>query len=252
MLINTVILFLRDALPIFVLLSLLRVYVGTPWKQLSLGFATGILLAAVVVLNQHLISQWSFGAGYELLKSLTLICAYLMSAWLIINNRNSVFWLAGAVVAVFVVPRSAEFSIYVVGFWLQKDALVPIVLGTTLGLGICISVAILLDVILGSVKRRYLVQFTFSLFIAGQVANVVLLLQQIDWLTDPGPLWNMSAFISDESEYGHLLKVLIGYEAAPSSYYLSTLCFALLLPFAIRAIRLTFKRQKVSNLENQT
>ncbi|ABG39170.1 hypothetical protein Patl_0641 [Paraglaciecola sp. T6c] len=252
MLINTVILFLRDALPIFVLLSLLRVYVGTPWKQLSLGFATGILLAAVVVLNQHIISQWSFGAGYELLKSLTLICAYLMSAWLIINNRNSVFWLAGAVVAVFVVPRSAEFSIYVVGFWLQKDALVPIVLGTTLGLGICISVAILLDVILGSVKRRYLVQFTFSLFIAGQVANVVLLLQQIDWLTDPGPLWNMSAFISDESEYGHLLKVLIGYEAAPSSYYLSTLCFALLLPFAIRAIRLTFKRHKVSNLENHT
>lgn len=252
MLINTVILFLRDALPIFVLLSLLRVYVGTPWKQLSLGFATGILLAAVVVLNQQIISQWSFGAGYELLKSLTLICAYLMSAWLIINNRNSVFWLAGAVVAVFVVPRSAEFSIYVVGFWLQKDALVPIVLGTTLGLGICISVAILLDVILGSVKRRYLVQFTFSLFIAGQVANVVLLLQQIDWLTDPGPLWNMSAFISDESEYGHLLKVLIGYEAAPSSYYLSTLCFALLLPFAIRAIRLTFKRHKVSNLENQT
>lgn len=252
MLINTVILFLRDALPIFVLLSLLRVYVGTPWIQLSLGFAVGILLAAVVVLNQHIISQWAFGAGYELLKSLTLICAYLMSAWLVINNRSGVFWLAGVVVAIFVVPRSAEFSVFVVGFWFQKDALIPIVLGTTLGLGICISVAILLDVVLGGVKRLYLVRLSFSLFIAGQVANVVLLLQQIDWLADPGPLWNMSAFVSDESEYGHLLKVLIGYEAAPSSYYLSTLFFALLLPFVIRAIRLSSQRHKISNLENQT
>ncbi|MEH6709655.1 hypothetical protein [Paraglaciecola polaris] len=251
MLINTVVLFLRDALPIFVLLSLLRVYASPKWRHLLAGVGVGIMLAALVVANQHTVSQWYQGSGYELLKCITLITAYMLAAWLIIKEPKHVYWLAATIVAVFVVPRSADFSVFVVGFWFQKDALVPILLGTTLGLGICVSVAVLLDVLLSSVTKSAVVRTAFALFVAGQIANVILLLQQIDWLADPGPLWNMGVIIADESEYGHLLKVLIGYEAAPSSFYLLTLFIALLLPLLMRAIRLYVQRNSRSKPEYQ-
>ncbi|WP_339767422.1 high-affinity iron transporter [uncultured Paraglaciecola sp.] len=251
MLINTVVLFLRDALPIFVLLSMLRVYADTDWRYLLCGLAMGILLSTIVVVNQHTVSQWYQGAGYELLKCATLIAAYLLAARLVTTKGTRFGLLATIIVAIFVVPRSADFSVFVVGFWFQEDALSPILFGTTLGLGICISVAILVDVIFSNLNKPSITRCAFALFIAGQVANVVLLLQQIDWLTDPGPLWNINNVIADESEYGHLLKVLIGYEAAPSSFYLSTLLIALLLPLIIRSVMLSRQRAPHSTSEYQ-
>ncbi|WP_166424346.1 high-affinity iron transporter [Paraglaciecola sp. 20A4] len=251
MLINTVVLFLRDALPVFVLLSMLRVYAGTDWRYLLRGLGMGLCFSIVVVANQHTVSQWYQGAGYELLKCVTLIAAYLLAARMVIKKGKGFGLLATLIVAIFVVPRSADFSVFVVGFWFQKDALSPILFGTTLGLGICISVAILVDVLFSSLNKPGITRCAFALFIAGQVANVVLLLQQIDWLTDPGPLWNINDVIADESEYGHLLKVLLGYEAAPSSFYLLTLFSALLLPLIIRSVLLSRQRAPHSPSEYQ-
>ncbi|WP_287149792.1 hypothetical protein [Alteromonas sp.] len=65
---------------------------------------------------------------------------------------------------------------------------------------------------------------------AAQTANIALLLEQTDTFPSPRQLWDSSTIISDNSEYGHLLNSLVGYEATPSMSYLLVFFFALIVP----------------------
>lgn len=236
MLINTVILFLRDALPVFVLIAIVLSFWHQTARAIAIGCVLGVIVTVLIVMQRNTISEYFEGAGYELLKCLTLFVAFILSACILGTRRafqqpiphGLVIWL----ITFTVIPHSVDFSVFLVGFWSQKDAITPMLLGTFLGGGICASVAILLNLLLGSVKQRLLPLLVFALFATGQVSSCVLLLQQIDWLGDPGAVWNFP-FISDESEYGHLLKALMGYEAAPSIIYLSVYAFSLLLLIGI-------------------
>ncbi|MFT6898324.1 MAG: high-affinity iron transporter [Paraglaciecola sp.] len=236
MLINTVILFLRDALPVFVLMAFLLAFWQHCGRSITIGCAVGLVVTTLIVLERSTVSQYFEGAGYELLKCLTLITAFCLSAVILstsnIVERHCPKLVITLLVAFTFIPHSADFSVFLVGFSSQKDALTPILLGTFLGGGICASVAVLLNLLLTSLKQKRLSQLMFAIFAAGQISNCPLLLQQIDWIPDPGALWN-SQFISDESEYGHLLKALMGYEAAPSIIYIAVYATALMLLIGI-------------------
>lgn len=236
MLINTGILFLRDALPLFILLAILLSFWQHCGRSIAIGCAVGLVVTTLIVEEHNMVSEYFEGAGYELLQCLTLIAAFSLSAILLstgnLLGRHCPKLVITLLVAFTVIPHSANFSVFLVGFVSQKDALTPILVGTLLGGGICASVAVLLNLLLTSLKQTFSSQLMFAIFAAGQVSNCTILLQQIDWLPDPGALWN-SQFISDESEYGHLLKALIGYEAAPSSIYLAVYATALMLLLSI-------------------
>jgi high-affinity iron transporter len=251
MLINTVILFLRDVFPIFVLLSLLLVIL--PMGKRWLSFATLLsLLACLFFISQiDFISEKFDGAGMELLFLLCHFLVYLI-VWFIgylqISNyaqSNGMWKMAvSALLIITFIINGTNFLVYFNGFWSQVDAPQSILLGSLLGLGICLSVAILLHfslLWLAQTWGRGSVILALLLYASGQLTNSLNLLVQIDWLEYSQPIWDLSGIISDQSEFGHFLNVLIGYKASPSIHQLSLYLLALALPL------LAFWRLRVTN-----
>mgnify|MGYP000377318679 CR=1 FL=1 len=91
MLINTVVLFLRDTLPIFLLLSVLLALPGVSRLSLVWRIASLLVTAAMTYSYLGVISQLAEGAGFELLKSLLLVSAWIGICVLVIcpfSKRN--------------------------------------------------------------------------------------------------------------------------------------------------------------------
>ncbi|NQZ12278.1 MAG: hypothetical protein HRT35_34430, partial [Algicola sp.] len=65
---------------------------------------------------------------------------------------------------------------------------------------------------------------------ARQVTEAVYFLIQADWLPTSQPLWNTSSWLSDSSEFGHLVNALTGYEASPSAVQVGLHLLALIVP----------------------
>ena len=137
MLINTVVLFLRDVLPIFVLLSLLLVIL--PMGKRWLSFATVLsLFACLFFINQiDFISEKFDGAGMELFFLFSHFLVYLM-VWFVgylqISNRvqSNAKWkiaMSGLLIITFII-NGTNFLVYFNGFWSQVDAPQSILLGT--------------------------------------------------------------------------------------------------------------------------
>ncbi|AMJ95122.1 FTR1 family iron permease [Alteromonas stellipolaris] len=240
MLINTVVLFLRDTLPIFLLLSLLIALPSV--SRFSLMWRIVLLLVIAVISYSYLglISQMAEGAGFEILKSLLLVSAWIGICVLVIcpfSKRNLNSMGITLLMLGIGLPNSLHFMVYFVSELSHNSDSTLLFLGTTIGLGISISIAILLNIALTHfVSQKATFRFT-TLFVAAQVANVALLLEQIDIFPTPHQVWDSSHFISDKSEYGHLLNALIGYEATPSMSYVMLFLFTLAVPNAIAAIR---------------
>ncbi|WP_438498831.1 hypothetical protein [Alteromonas australica] len=134
-------------------------------------------------------------------------------------------------------PNSLHFMVYFVSGLTHNSDSTLLFLGTTIGLGISISIAILLNIALTHfVSHKATFCFT-TLFVAAQVANIALLLEQIDIFPAPQQVWDSSHIVSDNSEYGHLLNALIGYEATPSMSYMMLFIFTLVVPNTIAATR---------------
>ena len=108
-------------------------------------------------------------------------------------------------------------------------------LGTFLGLGICLSLAVLLYLAAQWLKQRLGPRATWSLvlvYASGQLVNALPLLVQVDLIDASSTAWNSRQFVSNEFEFGHLFNVLFGYQATPSIAQVIVYVFALLLPLA--------------------
>ena len=73
MLINTVILFIRDTLPVFLLFSFLLAQQGGNARYLLGGTLAGFLMAVGLYFNLSVVSEWFEGGGLELIKTLVLV-----------------------------------------------------------------------------------------------------------------------------------------------------------------------------------
>ena len=243
MLINTVILFLRDVLPLFVLLSLL--FVLLPMRKPWLLFATLLsLFACLFFINQiDYVSEKFDGAGMELFflscHLLVYLCVWFVG-YLHIKDplQSSSHWafaMSTLLIFTFLI-NGTNFLVYFNGFWSQANAPQAILLGTLLGLGICLSISILLHFILlwlAQTCGRGSVILALLIYASGQLTGSLTLLVQIDWLEYSQPLWDLNEIISDQSELGHFLNVLIGYKASPSVHQLSLYILALTLPLLV-------------------
>jgi high-affinity iron transporter len=251
MLINTVILFLRDVLPLFVLLSLLLVMrpIGKIWLSFASGFG---LLVCLFFINQiDYISEKFDGAGMELFFLFCHLLVYL-AVWFVgylqISGgaQSNGMWkiTMSMMLVITVIINGTNFLVYFNGFWSQVDAPQSILVGTLLGLGICLSVAVLLYfslLWLAQTWGRSAVLLALLLHTSGQLSDSLNLLVQIDWLEYSQPIWDLSGLISDQSEFGHFLNVLIGYRASPSIDQLFLYLLALALPL------LVYWRRSVTN-----
>lgn len=239
MLINTVILFLRDALPIFVLLGLLLAQVRLATPLLVSSLSLGFVLSLIFIQQVDSLGMLFDGAGLE-------ITLWIMHVLLYINvlllgyvwlggqrQRLNPAWLACSLIVIMFIAKGSNFLLYFNGFLNQLDALQAMSLGTLLGLGICLSLAILLFFFMQALRSRFgniAPWVVLLVFASGQLMNSLHLLVQVDLLPASAAIWNSEWLVDDESEYGHLLNVLFGYVATPTVLQMSVFSAAICLP----------------------
>lgn len=258
MLINSVILFLRDALPIFVLAVYLYVHLPANKLWLLICFIAGALLSLLYINQIHIVGQWFDGKGIELSMWLSQLFVYLLSLVLgyslsrkTVSNRGVLFWVAGLMVCLTLLSKGSNFILYFDGYLDQNNLLQSMLLGTFLGLGICLSLATLLYLTTQWLKQSLGPWATWSLlhiYTTGQLVNALPLLVQVDLIDESATAWNSQHLLSNELEFGHLFNVLFGYQASPSIDQVIIYLFALLIPLAIFY---WFKQHSTSHLGNK-
>ena len=241
MLINTVILFLRDALPIFVLVVYLYVHLPATNLWLLLCAGVGALLSLIYINQIHLISQLFDGNGIELSLWICQVFVYLLALVLGYglnrnrsSNKNYLYWTAGLMVSLTLVSKGSNFVLYFDGYFSQSNAIQSMLLGTFLGLGICLSLAILLYLTAQWLKQQLGPWSTWLLvhiYVTGQLVNALPLLVQVDFLDASATAWSSQYFVS--IEFDRLFNVLFGYQAAPSIAQVIVYALALLTPLLI-------------------
>ncbi|APE06308.1 MAG: hypothetical protein CL600_07430 [Alteromonas sp.] len=231
--INSVILFIRDTLPIFLLVSLLLSQSGMRLLPLGLGILVGLLFACGWYVNLSSLSTIADGAGLELIKVTLLLFELMMVCFfardVVAQHRRANLWAVLLVVAI-TSANAIHFFIYSVAYWSNEQTDMSLIMGSVIGLGISLSLSILLHAMVNSIRYPLPKLIVLCVFCAGQFAGIVTLLEQIDYLNVSTRLWNSSTWVADGSEYGHLLNVLFGYEATPSSAYMFAYLTAVFLP----------------------
>ena len=246
MLSNTVFLFLKDALPIFLLCSLLlsmtrhsQIKHPLSTKRLIVTIILGVIVAAVLSTFIQQLSGIFDGRGYELLSIVLLFLSYLL--FLILTNylnRDSNFNLhiIQCLIVLILVSNGIDFLVYLKGFWSITDASQAIAIGIVIGLGICSSLSILLFFLidLRPFNKQKVMAWTILIFFcAGQLLQVVQLLNQIDLIANSSTLFNLEVFIADDSALGYFLNSFIGYKSSPTFVELSIFIGAIILPLII-------------------
>jgi high-affinity iron transporter len=242
MLINTVILFLRDALPLFIILALLiSLFEEKIRLRAWLPFALilGATLALILLANINWVSELFDGTGHETLTALLISISYVMVISLVIlatNNEISIYKLTVLLIisgALSVITNGTDFLIFITGFWLNTDNATSLSLGIILGSGICFSISVLIYFLMHSLKERFsekIIKAILVLYSAGQLGKITILLAQADLLPASSIAWNSDVFISDSKELGHLLSSLIGYESSPTYLHVGIYLLAIIIP----------------------
>ncbi|WP_158972610.1 hypothetical protein [Paraglaciecola sp. L3A3] len=244
MLINTVILLLRDALPIFVLISLLWTQLAFNRVWLPSSILLGLITTVLLVGQLNFIGNWFDGSGTELLMVFMHFTNYCLALYLgyqlVKKQRNKRFLLltATCMLVLTLASKGANFTVYFSGYFRQIDALQPMLLGLFLGLGICLSLMILIYFVTSWLDSKFnqRVSLLFILiYTIGQFTNSLPLLVQVDVIDGSAVVWNSQNILSNQSEFGQLFNALFGYQATPSFnqlvVYIFTLCIALSMYF---------------------
>ena len=232
MLINTVILFLRDALPIFVITTLLvslteqqRYHHNWCYKATVLG----TLLSIVLLIFIDNISQAFDATGKEWLYIILYIsCYFLMLVilaqplWQHYFQIVLVKYAATVFLALIIMLNVGDFLIYITSFWHQSNAPNVVIIGITLGIGICLSIAVLLYFTMMFIRPyfRYITEFLLILFSVGLIMQATNLMSQIDIISLGHFVWDSNFLIEESAEVGYLLMVFFGYDATPASIQL--------------------------------
>ncbi|WP_100642088.1 hypothetical protein [Alteromonas facilis] len=239
MLTNTVIVFLRDFLPIFILLTYLTVFTRAPMFSMRVWapwVIPGLLLAFAGLTIIEAIAQTFDGAGLEITNSALLLLSFVAllvaSIMLMHESKNrSAQWMLLCGTCLFVTYKLIELFIFFGVFWQKVDSLQDLLIGCIVGVGICVSFSALLHFLLTELfvsRLRHIVIVMWCAFLAGQFGQITGLLSQVDLLSLGAPVFNFNQVIADSSEYGHVLNALVGYEASPTSGFLWVyfICFA--------------------------
>lgn len=223
MLINTVVLFLKDILPVFLALNLILSYrhvatntVHTQFHQaLAMLMILGLAMSTLIITLVPGLSGYLDGSGVELFNALGYITIYSLIIGGLYWMNYRMLLLSLAVLTMF---HGADFLVYLYGFW-SEQALTELIVATMLGGGICISIAILMYFLCETISRWWHLnsaEFILIAFATGHLVKVTQLLMQADFLSNHQTLYNSNSFINESSEIGYFLVALIGYDATPT------------------------------------
>jgi high-affinity iron transporter len=232
MLINTVILWLRDLLPAFIAGVLLFNLTGDiqPKRSISVILVLGLALALLLFFNLEPLSKLFSGAGIELVSCIFYLVSY--TSFLIFLCYAHRCWRMLSI-SVLLAVKLMTFIVYFSLYAQQATSMNILLLGWLLGAGISISFSVLFYLFVHFIKEKLSINAVVVLsvlFFSGQLSQVIPLLLQIDFYHDASIIWNTSWLIEDSSEYGHLFTSLVGYEATPSYSHLIIFVVAFMLP----------------------
>ena len=253
MLINTVILFLKDLLPIFILFCLLKVTnanVVISKKVISIIVSLSIVgVIATFKLLPSMGEMWD-GTGIEVIQTIEVLLVYVFLVFsysnVAVSKYSSVkqLYLISSAIVIFITLNASIFIVFLDSYISSSESIKHIIAGLAIGLGICLSFSFLMYFLLVwlNKKQHYLVTYTFwAFFLTGQVSQIINLLQQVDIIQSSAALWDSSTLVEDSSEYGHLLNTLFGYEARPSSEFIMVYLVSLLVIYSYFFIQLSHK-----------
>jgi high-affinity iron transporter len=263
MLINTVILFLRDALPVFVVMTILLSLLQQQNIKHSWCYVAGViglLFSCVLLITIDSIAhalddtglEWLYAALYFICYCITLLMVNqttIKNQLLAAPSIAIIRYCAVALIAIIMALNGASFLIYITGFWHQDNASNALSTGLVLGVGICASIAVLLYFMMEFLQVNfYLIREALLIFFsAGLLMQSSNLLLQIDVLPSSQFLWDSNDIVLESSEVGHLLTVFFGYDATPTLLQLFLYVVAVVIAFILLFIRAT---SPVDNIKN--
>lgn len=250
MLINAVVMFLRELLPLLLLLSMLLLWQRAHWRALLTVFAGTSSVGILLLTSQFSrISAWQDGQGLELLYAvLYLLTALLLGLAIFQSHRQQLcLGLAALASSGLCMIHGANLVLYLWFYQRSPAESQSLLLGAAMGIGIGLSVAVLLYYFVLECQRywRWSLPLVLALLGARQISMAVAIFIQTDWLVPGAVLWDSQQFISEQSEYGYFLNALLGYEATPSV----SLLLAMLL--SICGLLLLGRRLEVQNARNE-
>ena len=230
MLITSLVMSLNQLLPVAILLILLQVVAKQSLMKLLGGLILGIGLSFLFVKSAPLMSPLFDYQGLEYAQIGLCILIFISALYYAIKQATAAFMIA--IISVMTLYLS-HYIIYLIGFWQSNEAAQSLFIGTFLGLGICSSFSVLLYFLLSAIKQRFGLTPSLVLLALNSAAKLVVALDlasQIDLIATTVTVWDLRDILTENSEFGRVLRALIGYEATPNltsflSYVLSSVLF---------------------------
>ncbi len=243
MLINSVILVLREvleaAMVVSVLLALsINLRLSLRWLRTALPITA--VFTMLFAFNLDAMTDAFDGAGQEIVSAALQGLVLLSLVFIVLLNEEQfqermatvlqLPWLMALAVVCALVREGSEILIYIIGFTASEQHRTAVFAGSAVGAGIGVSLGVLLFAALRALPTNLasaLCYVLLALIGAGMIMQSSMLLEQVDWLPASEPLWDSSRIISEHSITGQLLYAVFGYEATPGPIqgvlYLSSL-----------------------------
>lgn len=225
-------------------------------RWLAGGVLGGIAGSALVAALTEQLAQLAEGAGQELFNATVLGVAVLMLAWHnvwmakhgaamareakqvggAVKSGDKTLLAVGLVIALAVLREGSETVLFLYGLLASGEQTVASVLsGGALGLALGAAAGVALYAGFLRIPARWFFSATSGLILllaAAMASQAARFLVQADRLPAlASPLWDSSAILANNSPLGALLRILAGYDAAPSGmqvvFYSSTVMLIL-------------------------
>jgi high-affinity iron transporter len=252
MLVNSVIIVLREvleaALMVSVLLAVSRpLNLAAGWMRG--GLLLGLIGAVAYGFSIDRVSELFDGVGQEVVNAVLQfgVFAVLAVAVFLIARQNGqpsgndrlLPGVMAAAIVLAVTREGAEILIFISGFLQLSDFFPSVGIGSLAGAAIGYSVGVLFYYFLLSLEAGHTLRISLvllTLVACGMIRQATGLLIQADWITVAGPLWDTSGLVAEDSLLGQLLYALVGYEATPSA--IEVLVYS--TSFALMAVAIVF------------
>ena len=237
MFLNAIVIVAREVMESALVACLLIALVcirALPGRSVLWGFGLGAVLATLYGSSVDIITPWLDYRGQEVVivtvhvLMVGLILALLLNDTLSpLRHDRCACWLITLLLGLSLTLEISEIGIYVSAYSDKPELLSSAVLGSLIGAGIGVSLAIIGFYTLMRLpldKSVRVIHALFALLIGGLLSQSVQILSQVDILPGQAPAWDTSSTLSETSIPGQLLVAVLRYEARPT--WLQVLVYA--------------------------
>lgn len=214
---------------------------------LGAGVAAGVIGALALATAMGQVSAWADGLGQEVVNAVVISLALLMLSWhcvwvsthaheMVANakqlasdtvNGSGTLWALSVAVALSVLREGAETVLFVAGLISgSQESRASLLMGAASGLfaGVLVGWGIYSGLARIQSHKLFAVTQVLVLLLAGSLASqLARIVSQAGWLSmGAEPLWDGSAWLSNDSAVGTVLHALVGYDARPSGLQLAS------------------------------